>query len=155
MNINVTSRNKYHSSHQSRKNRFALSLASVCLQRETTIRILNLQKKTHGNKIPGSYPLQSSVLLIIFSRQHVYTITKFCGKICISDSLSDYTEMEHIQRILLWKCIILVEKVIFEFDIFFNNLRGHELILKNFWCVSLVIHFNNFIKLSIYDPPPF
>lgn len=83
------------------------SLASVCLQRETTIRILNLQKKTHGNKIPGSYPLQSSVLLIIFSRQHVYTITKFCGKICISDSLSDYTEMEHIQRILLWKCIIL------------------------------------------------
>lgn len=51
--------------------------------------------------------------------------------------------------------ITLVEKVIFEFDIFFNNLRGHELILKNFWCVSLVIHFNNFIKLSIYDPPPF
>lgn len=83
------------------------SLASVCLQRETTIRILNLQKKTHGNKIPGSYPLQSSVLLIIFSRKHVYTITKFCGKIRISDSLSDYSEMEHIQRILLWKCIIL------------------------------------------------
>lgn len=50
--------------------------------------------------------------------------------------------------------ITLVEKVIFEFDIFFNNLRGHELILKNFWCVSLVIHFNNFIKLSIYEPPP-
>lgn len=74
------------------------SLASVCLQRETTIRILNLQKKTHGNKIPGSYP---------YSRQHVYTITKFCGKIRISDSLSDYSEMEHIQRILLWKCIIL------------------------------------------------
>lgn len=34
----------------------SLSLASVCLQRETTIRILNLQKKTHGNKIPGNHP---------------------------------------------------------------------------------------------------
>lgn len=77
---------------------------------------------------------------------------KLYGKIRISDSLRDYKEMEHIQRILLWKYIILFiywKKVLFQFDIFFLNLRGHELIFKNFWCVSLVIHFNNFIKLNL------
>lgn len=47
--------------------------------------------------------------------------------------------------------IMLVEKVIFEFDIFFNNLWGYELILKNFWCVLFVIYFNNFIKFLIYE----